>query len=255
MTLLVVGLLGLTSAALLARIQSQAASLDGFSIPRLSRPILVEHDGKQLLKATLSGPGLLRAQTPHHAELDLRLTLEPERLDLRNLLESRIKKQVSPMARLGRFRSATARFTERDIAISARVLVTLSLGILPGAKQSWPTHITAKATPEAKDGRLSLRLRYRGLSFDGSTPFGMLDEARKRARERLNRRLYPRLALPQSWRVLDAKIEDGALLVRLSYQDSTRPWYCSPKSLQSPFACGIVRTLAHIWPRAALTKA
>lgn len=255
LALLVLGVAGLTSAALLARVQSQAATPDGYTIQRLTRRIEIEHNGKPVLSAKLSGPGVLRAQVSTHAELDVRLQLEPQRLDLRALLDARIKKQINPLAQLGRFRAASAEFAERDIAISASVPVTLSLGLLPGAKQSWPTRITARATPEAKDGRLSLRLRYSGLSIEGSTPLGMLDEARKRAREKLNRRLYPRLALPAGWRVLEAKVEGGALVVRLSYYDAHRPWFCSPKGLQSPLACGLMRGLAAIWPSQDLTKA
>ncbi len=244
MALLSLGLAGWTSAGFLARVQSEAASLDGYHIPKLSRHIRVERDGALLLSARLSGPAVLRAQTSGHAELDLRLTLEPERLDLRRLLEARIDKQVAPLARLGRFQSANARFGNDDIAIAADVPVTLSLGLLPGAEQSWPARITASAKPEAKDGRLSLRLRYRSLSFQGSTPPGMLGEARKRARERLNRRLYPRLALPPGWQVLDARIEDGVMVLRVSYRDAARPWFCSPPGLQSPLVCGFLRAMS-----------
>lgn len=235
---------GLVANRVLARVQTAAASEQGYVLRHLSRDLRLVEDGEVLLSGKLSGPGVLRAQIPTRAELDLRLTAVPERLDLTALLNKRVKKQVSALARITRFSTGEAQFAEKDIAIHARFAVKVQGRILKRAEQSWQARITARATPEARDGRLALRLGLKQLEIEDFLLPGLLSEAKSRAKKRLDRWLYPRLRLPEGWRVVQAKIESGTLVLRLSYQHDSRPWYCPLDGTSGRLACGLLKLVA-----------
>ncbi len=239
MMLVLTGLAGVVANRALARIQSEAASEGGYLINNITRELRLVEDGKTLLQGQLSGLGTLRAQIPTHAELDLRLTSQPERLDLTALLNKRVNRQVSGLARVTGFSAGEARILDSEIAISARFGIKAQGRILKRAEQSWRANLAAKAIPQARDGRLALRLQLSKLEIKDFFP-GLLPRAEARAKQRLDRLIYPRLSLPHGWQVVQARIDKGALVLRLSYQHASRPWFCPDSAL----ACAALRLAA-----------
>lgn len=230
-------LAGIFANRTLARIQTAAASEQGYQIDEVSRDLRLVEEGQTLLEGQLTGPAVLRAQIPTHAELDLRLSSQPANLDLTALLNKRVNKQVSGIARITGFSAGQARFGDKDIAISARFAIKAQGRILKRAQQTWQASLSARATPEAHDGRLALRLRLSHLEIKDFFLPGLMSDAQARAKQRLDRRLYPQLRLPQGWQVVQARIEQGALILRLSYQHPSRPWFCP----DSAVACWALR--------------